>query len=238
MRRSPRAERARRRRGQRPRATEIAANAAKSPLTFPRCRVGGPSSTPEDSSARTSTTIWRSRPSQGAAVHRAIPGRRQPEITARAAVRTATPGRPQASRRSAARRAGCARRGADGPAGSASGGGEPPRPGRRAGAPGSSGASAPDSNTLPGARAPTGSPAHGPSRGPPGTSNADGDIPVPAEEPVPPTPESGMPGGRPRRRRRRSSRSRAARPAPGLRDRARRARSVPAARTVPCSRWS
>lgn len=46
---------------------------------------------------------------QGAAVHGAIPGRRQPEITARAAERTHGTGRSPVRRRSAARRAGCAR---------------------------------------------------------------------------------------------------------------------------------
>lgn len=56
----------------------------------------------------------------------------------------------------------------------------------------SSGAGAPDPKTLP--EAPTGAPAYGPGQTPPGTPNADGDIPVPVADPASPAPELNTPG--------------------------------------------
>ncbi|MDO0914523.1 hypothetical protein QQM39_27935 [Streptomyces sp. DT2A-34] len=59
-------------------------------------------------------------------------------------------------------------------------------------APSSSGSGAPDPESLP--DAPTGAPAYGPGQTPPGTPNADGDIPVPVEDAASSAPESSTPG--------------------------------------------
>lgn len=59
-------------------------------------------------------------------------------------------------------------------------------------APSSSGPGAPDPKTLP--DAPTGAPAYGPGQTPPGTPNAEGDIPIPVENAASSAPESNTPG--------------------------------------------